>query len=280
MTTALRLAAGSFGLAALLLTGAVQAAPPATAAVMPVAVQPLAAAPAAPATVATPGSTAQGSTVRGVVRAGNVAVLSSRLSALITKMPFREGQSFRKGDLLVSFDCERQRAELQASMAAHRAHKKTHEVQQELVTHHAIGRMEVEVTRSQMDKAAAEVLALEAGLRECQVYAPYAGRVVESVAQVHEVAGQGQPLLRIQGLDDLELQLIVPSPWMSWLRGGTSFTFKIDETGESVTASVLRVGAAVDPVSQTVKIMAKLPAGRATVLPGMSGTADFKRTGL
>jgi hypothetical protein len=86
--------------------------------------------------------------------------------------------------------------------------------------------------------------------------------------------------MRIQGLDDMELQLIVPSLWMSWLRGGTNFTFKIDETGESVTASVLRVGAAVDPVSQTVKIMAKLPAGRATVLPGMSGTADFKRSGL
>ena len=67
---------------------------------------------------------------------------------------------------------------------------------------------------------------------------------------------------------------------MSWLRSGTNFTFRIDETGESVTASVLRVGAAVDPVSQTVKIMARLPEGRATVLPGMSGTADFKRTGL
>jgi RND family efflux transporter MFP subunit len=277
MNTGLRPATASFGLVALLLAGGVNAASPA-ATVMPVSVQPLTT--TSPATATAQGGSAQVSTVRGVVRARNVAVLSSRLSALITKMPFQEGQSFRKGDLLVSFDCERQRAELQASMAAHRAHKKTHEVQRELEAHNAIGRMEVEVTRSQVDKAAAEVLALEAGLRECQVHAPYAGRVVESVAQVHEIAGQGQPLMRIQGLDDLELQLIVPSPWMSWLRGGTSFTFRIDETGESVTASVLRVGAAVDPVSQTVKIMAKLPAGRATVLPGMSGTADFKRAGL
>ncbi|WP_293996170.1 efflux RND transporter periplasmic adaptor subunit [Sphaerotilus sp.] len=216
--------------------------------------------------------------VRGVVRARQVAVLSSRLSAQITQMPFREGQSFRKGELLVAFDCERQRAQSKAAAAALRAHQKTFEVQRELLQSSAIGKMEVDVTQAQMEKAAAEVQALEVELRECQVFAPYAGRVVEAVAQAHETAGQGQPLLRIQGADDLELQLIVPSAWMSWLRSGTQFTFRIDETGESVTAAVLRVGASVDPVSQTVKIVAKLPTGRASVLPGMSGTAEFKRS--
>ncbi|MFM2053748.1 MAG: hypothetical protein RL456_1785 [Pseudomonadota bacterium] len=221
-----------------------------------------------------------GQPVRGVVRARNVAVLSSRMAARITQMPFQEGQSFRKGDLLVGFDCERQRAESKAAWSAHRAHQKTFEVQRELETHHAIGKMEVDVTRSQMDKAAAEATAIDAGLRDCNVYAPYAGRVVEAIAQAHETPPVGQPLMRIQGADDLELQLIVPSAWMSWLRGGTQFQFRVDETGETVTAAVTRVGAAVDPVSQTVKIMAKLPAGRNPVLPGMSGTADFRRPGL
>jgi RND family efflux transporter MFP subunit len=259
-----------FGSAALLLAALLQATP-LQAAPLPTPATPTPAAPAA---------ATGGDTVRGVVRARNTAVLSSRLSAQITRMPLQTGQSFRKGELLVAFDCERQRAEARAAVAAHRAHQKTYEVQHELKTHNAIGGMEVEVTRSQMDKAAADVAALEAGLRECTVLAPYAGRVVETVAQEHEIAGQGQPLLRIQGADDLELQLIVPSRWMAWLRGGTSFTFRIDETGESMTASVLRTGAAVDPVSQTVKITARLPAGKATVLPGMSGTADFKRPGL
>lgn len=263
----------AIGLMTMLLAGTLQAAPPT--AVMPASTRPL---PASGPTATQP--PLPGEAVRGVVRARNTAVLSSRLSALITRMPFQAGQNFRKGDLLVAFDCERQRAEARAAVAAHRAHQKTYEVQRELEAHNAIGKMEVDVTRSQVDKAAADVAALEAGLRECNVYAPYAGRVVETVAQEHETAGQGQPLLRIQGADDLELQLIVPSMWMSWLRSGTSFTFKIDETGESVSAAVLRVGAAVDPVSQTVKVTAKLPGGRAQVLPGMSGTADFKRSSL
>jgi RND family efflux transporter MFP subunit len=234
-----------------------------------------------PATTPPAAAVAQaGQGVRGVVRARQVAVLSSRLAARIVQMPLQEGQGFRKGDLLVAFDCERPRAEARAARSALQAHRKTWEVQRELQAHNAIGRMDVEVTRAQMDKAEAEAMALEAGLRDCEIRAPYAGRVVESLAQAHETTTQGQPLLRVQGQQDLELQLIVPSAWMSWLRSGTNFTFRIDETGESVTASVLRVGAAVDPVSQTVKIMARLPEGRATVLPGMSGTADFKRPGL
>jgi membrane fusion protein, multidrug efflux system len=272
MSATSRLRHGVWTLACLLLGGPAVAAAPVASTVAAVS------AVAAPVVVAAPTPAAAGDAVRGVVRARHVAVLSSRLSALITRLPFQEGQAFRKGDLLVAFDCERQQAESRAAAAAHRAHQKTFEVQSELLSHQAIGRMEVEVTRSQMDKAAADVAALAAVLRECQVHAPYAGRVVEALAQAHEVAGQGQPLLRIQGLDDLEVQLIVPSLWMSWLRPGTGFSFRIDETGESVSAAVTRVGAAVDPVSQTVKLMARLPGGRVQVLPGMSGTAEFKRS--
>lgn len=267
----------ALGAAVVLLSlgGAARAGQPTGGVMIPVVATSPATTPPAAAMVAQSG---QG--VRGVVRARQVAVLSSRLAARIVQMPLQEGQSFRKGDLLVAFDCERPRAEARAARSALQAHRKTWEVQRELQAHNAIGRMDVEVTRAQMDKAEAEAMALEVGLRECEIRAPYAGRVVESLAQAHETTTQGQPLLRVQGQQDLELQLIVPSAWMSWLRSGTNFTFRIDETGESVTASVLRVGAAVDPVSQTVKIMARLPEGRATVLPGMSGTADFKRTGL
>lgn len=59
--------------------------------------------------------------VRGVLRARNHAVLSSELAGRIVEMPFSDGQTFAKGDVLVRFDCSAYQAQLDAAQAAVRA---------------------------------------------------------------------------------------------------------------------------------------------------------------
>ena len=63
----------------------------------------------APSPAATAGSNAP---IRGVVRAGAEATLTSRLAARIAAMPRQEGEFFRKGEMLVQFECDRPQAEL------------------------------------------------------------------------------------------------------------------------------------------------------------------------
>ena len=54
------------------------------------------------------------------------------------------------------------------------------------------------------------------------------------------------------------------------------FTFQLDETGEKVRASVGRIGASVDPVSQSVRLAGEFVSRPPDVLSGMSGTAIFE----
>jgi membrane fusion protein, multidrug efflux system len=70
--------------------------------------------------------------------------------------------------------------------------------------------------------------------------------------------------------------LIVPSFYLRHVRQGDAFKYKIDETGREYEAQILRVGAAVDPVSQTVKIIAVFSGPVSDVLAGMSGTANLQ----
>lgn len=81
----------------------------------------------------------------------------------------------------------------------------------------------------------------------------------------------GQPLLEI--LDDsvLELEFIVPSKWMAWVKPGYAFQVRIDETGRSYPAKVQRVGARVDPVSQSIKLSATIDGRFPELVSGMSG---------
>ncbi|MEK8049631.1 efflux RND transporter periplasmic adaptor subunit [Ideonella sp. DXS22W] len=211
---------------------------------------------------------------RGVVRAVAEATLTARLSARITEMPMAEGATFAKGELLAAFDCERPQAEARGARAALEAQRKQVETNEELDRYNAIGKNDLLVSRSQLDKAQAEADALASQLKECRVTAPFAGRVVARQARQHESVQAGAPLLRIVDTSGVELDLIVPSQWLAWLRPGTAFVFRIDETGSSLPAKVQRLSPAVDPVSRTLKITASFDDPAARVLPGMGGTAS------
>ncbi len=215
--------------------------------------------------------------VRGIVKAKNEAVIASRITARITSMPYGEGKSFGKGALLASFDCSQTRAQLNAANAASAAYRKTYETNVELDQYEAVGKNEVAVSEANLNKAVAEAAAVSAQLTDCAVYAPFAGTVVEEIAHTREVAASGQPLLKIQSGGNLEIELIVPSRWLTWLKPGAPFRFKIDETGEEVAGVVTRFGASVDAVSKTIRITADITEQSGLVLPGMSGSAQFPK---
>jgi multidrug efflux pump subunit AcrA (membrane-fusion protein) len=78
-------------------------------------------------------------------------------------------------------------------------------------------------------------------------------------------------------LDDsvLEIELILPSKALAWLKVGSRFEYTVDETGLQYPAVVQDIGANVDPASQTVKVKGVFRSKPENVLAGMSGTAAF-----
>ncbi|WP_332878706.1 efflux RND transporter periplasmic adaptor subunit [Massilia sp. S19_KUP03_FR1] len=219
-------------------------------------------------------TTPMGGIARGVVRAMHEATLTARISARIDEMPFAEGMAFKKGARLVLFDCERPLAEARAASAALDGQSKQVETNEELDRFNAIGKNELQISLSQRDKARAEAEALAIQARQCEILAPFAGRVAARPARQYESVQAGTPLLKVVDSGSTELDLIVPSQWLAWLVPGTGFQFRVDETGAQLAARVTRVLPSVDPVSRTIRIVATFTKPDARVLPGMSGTAS------
>jgi len=69
----------------------------------------------------------------------------------------------------------------------------------------------------------------------------------------------------------LELEFLVPSAWLVWLRNGQTFEVEIDETGKRYPARFERIGARIDPVSQSVKVAAAIDGRFPELIAGMSG---------
>ena len=218
-------------------------------------------------------------TARAVVKAEQTVAISAEINARITEMPYREGERFRAGATLVAFDCRRTQAELAAATAALGLARNAHDTARQLHKLGAAGVFNVRQAQFETDKAAAEVAALEAKQGTCVIRAPFDGVVAEKLAAAHEVVAPNQPLLRIVDTADPELQLIVPSAWIDRLSAGLAFEVEIDENRRRYGARVQSVSGAVDPVSQTVRVLARFEGQPSEVAPGMSGVARFTLPG-
>lgn len=217
--------------------------------------------------------------IRGVVRALNTAAISTDLVVPIKALPFREGQSFKKGDILVSFDCARLIAERATLQAERRIQSLTYQNNQTLLKHRAIGEFEVQISQAKVAKADAQIKRLEVRISQCNVRAPFDGRIEEELVRQYETPKSGVPYIKIIESGASEIELIVPSKWLAWLKIGAKFNFTVDETGKSFNGIVSQLGAAVDPVSQTVEVKGKLINADDSVLVGMSGAGQFDQPG-
>ncbi len=225
---------------------------------------------------AKPGSSAaELSTIRGVVKATAQATLASQVQGRISQLPFKEGQRFKKGALLVALDCSKYEAELASAQAEYRGKKMTFENNLRLSKHQAVGQLELEVSQADAEKAFAAVKAAQVNVNGCIVRAPFSGRVVKMIVNEHENVFPNDQLISL--LDDslLEIELILPSKSLAWLKVGTPFEYAVDETGLRYSAVVQDIGANVDPASQTVKAKGLFRTKPDNVLAGMSGTASF-----
>ncbi len=212
--------------------------------------------------------------IRGVVKAVEQASLSTDIASRVLRLPFREGEHFEKGALLVEFDCRRQRAELEALHGALREAKLNLSTSVTLDRYKAIGRNDVKIARARLQKAQGELNSLSARVEDCIVKAPFSGRVAESLVRELEFTAPQRPYLTIVGDRNLEIEAIVSSAMLASLEPGNTMRFRVDELNNvTVAAIVTSVGAVIDPVSKTVKIKAAVQDPPRGLTAGMSGTA-------
>ncbi len=214
--------------------------------------------------------------VRGLIKPVEKAVISSEITGRINNIPFKSGDRFKKGDLLVGFDCSFYRADLASAEASYKSRQHVYENNKELLALNAISDIDVSISESEMQVARAARTMKAIRVNQCKIKAPYSGRVIEVAVNEHENVPADKEILSILNDSDLEIELIVPSNWLNWLSENESFSFQIDETGKMLEAKISKIGAVVDPVSQTIKLIGKFEGELDSVLSGMSGTAQFK----
>lgn len=229
-----------------------------------------AAGPAAPAD-ATTKPAIERQEIRAQLMPRRYTTIAAEIGAKINRLAVPEGGSFKAGQQLVSFDCTIQQAQLRRAQAELDGAEQTHKANEQLLRLNAVGQLEAELSRAAVGKAKADVSATAAMLFKCSISAPFPGRIAEQKVREQQFVQAGQPLIDI--LDDsvLEMEFLVPSRWLASLSAGRSFNVYIDETRKSYPARFIRIGARIDPVSQSIKVAAAIDGKFPELIAGMSG---------
>nr|VFK41922.1 MAG: RND family efflux transporter, MFP subunit [Candidatus Kentron sp. SD]VFK47838.1 MAG: RND family efflux transporter, MFP subunit [Candidatus Kentron sp. SD]VFK80684.1 MAG: RND family efflux transporter, MFP subunit [Candidatus Kentron sp. SD] len=226
---------------------------------------------AAPLTHAPTLSSSPASEIHAQLNPRHETVLSSELPAKIQRIFVRDGERFEKKQELARLDCTLERARLIKMKATLAGAKKVAQIQKRLLELNSTGRLEEALARIEVDKARADIKAQSITLSKCTVSAPFSGRVVEVKAKEHQFVRAGEALMEILDDSSLDIDFIVSSDWLRWLKVGQEFSILINETKRNYPGKVIRLGAKVDPVSQLIKVMGKISGRFPELMPGMSG---------
>ena len=214
---------------------------------------------------------ADGPEVRAQLSPRRFTTLAAEIGARVQRVGVPEGGAFKAGQMLLAFDCSLQQAQLARARVALDVAAKQLATQTRLAELNATGRQEVEQADGEVRKQRAEIAQIEVLLTKCSIAAPFAGRVSEQKVREQQFVQPGQALLEIIDDSVLEVEFIMPSRWLQHVRVGSAVLIAVDETGRSYPARVLRLGARVDPVSQSVKVLATIEGRPKDLISGMSG---------
>lgn len=210
----------------------------------------------------------------GSLEADAQVEMRAEAEGLVERILFREGETVRRGEVLVLIDQKRLRSEVRAAeAAAERARVEAENLRRQVernrglleggaISRQAFDDLETrhEVAEAGLGEARAEAAVARERLREATVRAPFAGRAGERAVSPGDFVQRGDSLLTLVADDSLEIGFSVPERYVGRLRVGSPVTLTVQSYPDrAFEGSVTFVSPLVDPTNRTVRLKARVP---------------------
>jgi membrane fusion protein (multidrug efflux system) len=212
----------------------------------------------------------------GNARANEAVDIRPEITAAITEIRFEEGQTVKKGDILLLLENSEPLADLAAAKASLVDSESQYRRSQELFKTRVVSESELEQLEARRDAEQAAVNAAQSRLNHTVIRAPFGGQLgLRRVSQGSIVS----PLTVITTLDDtsrIKLDFDVPEVFMSRLAIGLTVNARSAAWPEQAfRGQVISIDTRVDPISRTITVRALLPNENAQLRPGMFLTVSL-----
>lgn len=210
----------------------------------------------------------------GTIQAVRGVELTSETSGEITEIRFASGDQVVAGQPLVVLNSKEEIASRRNQQAALELAQLLYDRDAKLIDSKTIPQTQFDRTRSELERARAQLAETEARLSNKRIEAPFAGTIGIKKVDVGDYIAPGTVIATLQDQSELEIDFTVPARYASQLRAGLKVNVRVDAYPDrTFGATVTAVDARVDPNTRNVLMRASLDKDSG-LLPGMFAELD------
>ena len=204
----------------------------------------------------------------GLVRPNQGAMLSA---GAISKVLVTNGQSVKKGDLLVELDSSVERASLQAAEAQVISLRQTYQRYANLAKSGGVSRQELDNAKAAYDAQVANVESLKATIERRQVVAPFDGKAGIVKVNVGQYVSNGTEIVRVEDRSSMKVDFAIAQNLLEKLHIGQKVTATADaRLGETFSATISAIEPAINSSTGLIDVQATFdPEDGEKLLSGM-----------
>ena len=194
----------------------------------------------------------------------------------ITSIRLTEGQTVKKGDLLLQIDESKQAATVAEAEADHKLAQETIHRADMLLADGTISQQEHDQTHANFTRMEASLALAKKRLTEYTLTAPFDGILGRRFVSVGQYVNPQTTLVSIYDLDRMKLNFSVPERYSAKIQPGQTLRLKVAAYSEETFAGeIYLIEPRVDPGTRTVQIRAYVPNSDLRLKPGMFANVEI-----
>ncbi|MAF84225.1 MAG: efflux transporter periplasmic adaptor subunit [Chromatiales bacterium] len=216
-------------------------------------------------------------TALGTARANESIEVTSRISSVVTRIAFTEGQRINTGDLLIELDNAEIHANLNIAEASLQQKRSQFRRSSTLGKTRVVSDAELEELEAGVQMAEAEVRAAQARLDNSYIRAPFSGTVGLRRVSLGNLVGPDTIITTLDDAETIKLEFTIPESFLSSLgKGMTIVATSAVYPNKPFTGTVSSIDSRVDPVTRSLTIIAVIQNDSNLIKPGMFLTVDLE----
>jgi membrane fusion protein (multidrug efflux system) len=194
----------------------------------------------------------------------------------ITSIRLTEGETVKKGDLLLQIDESKQGAIVAEAEADYKLAQETIHRADMLLSDGTISQQEHDQTRANFSRMEASLALAKKRMTEYTLTAPFDGILGRRFVSVGQYVTSQTTLVSIYDLDRMKLNFSVPERYSAKISPGQTIRLKVAAYAEETfSGEIYLIEPRVDPGTRTVQVRAYVPNADLRLKPGMFANLDI-----
>ncbi|WP_420388187.1 efflux RND transporter periplasmic adaptor subunit [Roseivirga sp.] len=206
--------------------------------------------------------------VTGSILPNESLELKSEVSGLITKIHFNEGETVKKGTLLVSLKNDQLQAQLEKLKYSRQLAQETERRQKLLLNKEAISQEEYDISLTSLNTVEADIKVVEAQIAQTSIVAPFDG--ILGLREISEGAyiTNSTVITNLYSIDPVKLDFAIPGKYAAEVKKGDIIYFQTESLSEQFEGEVYAIEPQIDQTTRTLRLRAICSNEDGKLLPG------------